>query len=178
MTLRRNATGSEEKSGKSNTKSKGTKIYEGTITHETIGRLTQIRVQLGNSRTAMQIKVDDLIDLVVPKFAFSNLGLDQMPVPFTDKCPNDDWWRCLQLEMVRLMHGYYEAIREGQSELFETSKMRIDRLTRGCIDNFYSTHIPTRHAQGYVLMTRIEQADMRRLRDEERAARDTRISEK
>lgn len=178
MSLRRNFKGSEEKSGKPNTKSQATRIFEGTITHETIERLGKVREQLGQSRTAMQIKVDDLIACVIPKFAFNALGLDRMPVPLTDKCPNDDWWRCLQLEMVRLMHGYYEAIREGESEAFDTANTRIDVLVRGCIDNFYSTLIPIRHNSGYVLLTRREQEDMRLIREEERAARDKRISEK
>ncbi len=134
--------------------------YEEDITAKTRKILYDFRCQLGDTRTAMQVRVDAMLRLVVPKFAFADLGVNQLPAPLTEKAPVNSWWVCLELEAVALMHGYYEAIREGRSLAFENARARWAVLLSAGINQYYSTYIPIRHKVGYILMTKAEQIEM------------------
>jgi hypothetical protein len=130
------------------------RIFEGTITQEVIDILWRVREQLGRSRTAQQTQVDALVRLVSPHFAFSGQGTDRLPVPYQPgiRCQEGNWWRLLLYEMVKLMHGYYEMIREGHSKLYTNMKQRFeDELLAHGILEYKPTHFKVRHADGYEL---------------------------
>jgi hypothetical protein len=138
--------------------SKSTRLHEDAITHEVVEILWRFREQLGRSRTQRQITVDKLMRLVTPKFAYNNLGSDQYPIPYHHdvKGQQPGLWPNLLREAVALLHGYYEAVREGQSGHFDVMRRRWQTILSTEIDNMVVRFDKTPHAVGYILLTPYE----------------------
>jgi len=151
-------------------------LRETIVTGDTMDILNDLRVQFGNSRTAMQMGVDKYMRLVSPKMAYHSKGAALLPVHWSPgvKSYRNSWWHCMQQDMSRLLITYYYAIREGDNQDWLDAHAMWGRRLRLGIDTFVLVE-PTGVNRGWILMSAFDAEELRRARE---VAKDNRLKAK
>ena len=127
-----------------------TKALEAELTLRTKSILRAVMKQV--VVTKQETEIDSLIRQVNIRFAYDQIGLNQLPMSFRPgfNYPHHLWWPTLKHQLCGLVYHYYHAIEHHQFKDYLIAAERLEEMIEGRILNY---KLAFAEPCGYVLMT-------------------------